>query len=172
MIGGWLEYGYYNIIVSNYELIMLIKFGSQSCTYLWKRFVNRLYLILHVCKIFFLRKNFHRKPNTAHVRSTKRNCLTIMLRVRYRTSYLGWNKWDFRFVSKPRWRLRQNIVKKLRLKNKTGVPRWYVFFFTLASRCHVRMQVLPFLPAASSSTEHKWKFPPAIQSRDTRCFRT
>jgi len=58
MTGGWLEYGYCSTTVFNHRLIRLIRFGSQSCTYLQIFFANRLHLILHSCKILFSQKVF------------------------------------------------------------------------------------------------------------------
>ena len=61
-IRGWLEDGYCSI--TGHGLIRLIRFGSQSCTYLWKGFANKLHLICHAYKIpswIFFRK----EPNMA-----------------------------------------------------------------------------------------------------------
>jgi len=50
---AWLEHGYCSITVANYGLLKLIRFVTQSCTRMWKKFANRLHLVLHASKIIF-----------------------------------------------------------------------------------------------------------------------
>lgn len=63
-----LEDGHCSITVANHGLIRLVRFIASNCTHLWKGFANRLYLVSHACKIFWV--NFfhvHSKPSLYYV---------------------------------------------------------------------------------------------------------
>ena len=63
---AWLENGYYNITVSNNQLIIIIRFVSKSYTHPWKDFANRLHLVLHANVRLFVQTWFDRYPNMAY----------------------------------------------------------------------------------------------------------
>ena len=102
MTGGWLEYSYCSITVFNYRLIRLIRFGSQSCTYLQIFFINRLHLILHLilhsCKILFSQKVF--RGNQTWVTA----CLWKLISLSLPTAiFKSFNKFCFAKCLVPFW---------------------------------------------------------------------
>ena len=60
-----LEVSYCSIIITNHQLITVIRFISKSYTHPWKGYANSLHLVLHANEIFFsknVRDNNQTRP--------------------------------------------------------------------------------------------------------------
>ena len=74
----WLDDVYYSSTVANRELIRIIRFITKNYVHLWKKFINKLYLIFYTYKISF--PTSITTPKRSGKRSAPRPALNAKLR--------------------------------------------------------------------------------------------